>query len=68
LIHEHQRIIQTIAVPVEILREIRRLHVGIGREEASENRVVQPGVHVYQPELRQMLVAALFFKEPRNSA
>ena len=55
-IHIHQRIIQTIAVPVEALRKVWHLHVWVRAEETAQDRVIQAGIHVDKPELRKMFM------------
>ena len=46
-------------ITVVALRVRRGLHVRVGREETPRLRVVQAGVHVDQPVLRQVLVAGV---------
>ena len=55
----HQRIVQAVAVAVEVLREVRKLHVGVGAEEAAQGRVVHAAVHVDEAEAVQVFMAGV---------
>lgn len=52
----NKRIVQTVRVAVEALRIFRHLHVVVGREEAAQQRVVQPAVHVDDADFVEHLV------------
>ena len=53
----HHRVVHAIGIPVEALCEVGRLHVGVGREEASDDGVVEAGVGVDNLEAVVVLVA-----------
>ncbi len=48
-----QRVVQAVAVSVEVLAVPRLLHIVVGAEEAGGDGVVEPAVHVYQAEVVQ---------------
>ena len=52
-----ERVVEGVEVAVEVLRVVGHLDVGVGRQEASQYRVVKTRVHVIQPEPRQPFVA-----------
>ena len=53
----HHRVVHAVAVPVEVLREVGGLHEGVGREETSDDGVVEAGVGVDDLEAVVMLMA-----------
>ena len=55
-VHISQRIVQAVGVAVEALRALGLLHLGVGAEETAQSGVVEPRVHVHQPEPWQVLV------------
>ncbi len=55
----YQRIIYTIRIPVETLREIRHLHERVGTQEPCQQWVVHTAVHVDQLEFVQMFVTRI---------
>ena len=52
-----ERVVVGVGVAVEALGTVGRLDKGVGGEEASEGGVVDPAVHVDQPDAVEMLVA-----------
>ncbi len=59
LINIVQWIIHRISVAVEILRHFRVLHIGVRRKEASQGRVIETSIHVYQPKPREMFMTGV---------
>ncbi len=51
-----QRIVVDVAVAVEVLRVVRRLDVGVRRDEPPQFRVVDPAVHVDQAQPVQVSI------------
>lgn len=52
-----QRVVVDVAVAVQALRGVRVLDIRIGRQEAAQDRIVHPAIHMNQPQLVQVLVA-----------
>ena len=61
----HQRVIEAVGVAVVALGVEWACYVPIGAEEPLQIRIVQPTVHVDQPEARHTLVAGVAPVEPR---
>ena len=53
----HHWVVHAVGVPVVVLCEVGHLHIGVGREEASDDGVVEAGVGVDDLEAVVVLVA-----------
>ena len=59
MLYEVITVIDTVAISVKVLAVIRHLHVGIGRKEPSQQRVVHPSVHINDAKFGQMLMSCV---------